>query len=229
MFFRRRSTQVEFFDLPDLAEAETATAFSSLDRLNRIFQIEQPFASVLPRWLGPARCEQLRILDVGAGTGLLGRKLSAWATRHGWRWEFTNLDFNRLALKAGGATRAVAGSAFALPFAENTFDLVVASQMTHHLTDAEVLAHLREAWRVTNDAVFICDLHRNVGLYLLLWLTTRLMVVTQQVRDDALISVKRGFHLDDWRQLIQPAGLTNARVWVSHGARIVLQARKGNS
>ena len=63
----------------------------------------------------------------------------------------------------------VTGSALQLPFADGSFDLVVASQMTHHLTDEEVVQHWREAWRVTRDAIFICDLHRNAGFYALLW------------------------------------------------------------
>ncbi len=229
MFFHRRSTQAEFFDRPGLAESETAAAFRGLDRLNRVFQVGQPFAWNLPRWLGPERCRQLEILDIGAGTGLLGRKLSAWAARRSWRWRFTNLDSNPLALKAGAALRPVTASALALPFADNTFDLVVASQMTHHLTDAEVLPHLCEAWRVTRDALFICDLHRNAALYTLLWLTTRLLSRSKQVHDDALISVKRGFHLDELRQAAHQAGLAHPRVWLYHAARIVLQARKGGA
>jgi 2-polyprenyl-3-methyl-5-hydroxy-6-metoxy-1,4-benzoquinol methylase len=225
MFFNERSTQAESFDKLDRPAAETDVAFRDLDRINRFFRFHHPFASRLPPWLGRDRCRHLKILDVGAGTGLLGKKLSAWARRQGWDWQFTNLDMNPAALKSCAAEQVV-GSALDLPFADGSFDLVVASQMTHHLTDAEIVTHWREAWRVTNDAIFICDLQRNAGLYALLWVTTRLLGTGRTVREDALISVKRGFHQQEWRELAARAGIPHAGVWLYYGTRMVLQARK---
>lgn len=225
MFLRQRSTQPEHFDSPDCTEAEIAAEFRALNRVNRLFRFSHPFESALPRWLGPA-CERLEILDVGAGTGLLGQTLTDWARRRGWHWHFTHLDTNPLALKIGRQPDSVVGSALQLPFATGRFDLVVASQMTHHLTDEQVVTHWREAWRVTRDAIFICDLHRNAGLYALVWLTLQLLRAKATVREDGLISVRRGFRLHEWRDLATRADIPGANVWRYHGTRIVLQARK---
>ena len=98
--------------------------------------------------------------------------------------------------------------------------------MTHHLTDEQVVTHWREAWRVTRDAIFICDLHRNAGLYALVWLTLQLLRAKAIVREDGLISVRRGFRLHEWRDLATRADIPGANVWRYHGTRIVLQARK---
>lgn len=226
MFLRHRSTQAEYFDRADRPEVAIADSFRDLNRINRLFRFSHPFEAVLPRWLGPNNCERLEILDVGAGTGLLGKTLTEWARRRGWQWRFTNLDNNPVALKIGSQSDNVVGSALQLPFADGSFDLVVASQMTHHLTDAEVVTHWREAWRVTRDAVFISDLHRNPGLYALLWLTLHLMRATPTVLEDGLISVRRGFRRGEWRELAAQAGITKVKVWRYHGTRIILQARK---
>ena len=226
MFLRQRSTQTEYFDLPDRPEAEVAVAFRDLNRVNRLFRFAHPFAAVLPQWLGRKNCERLDILDVGAGTGLLGKTLTDWAARRGWRWRFTNLDNNPLALKIGGQPDSVVGSALQLPFADGSFDLVVASQMTHHLTDEQVVTHWREAWRVTRDAIFISDLHRNALLYALVWLTLRLMRADRTMIEDGLTSVRRGFRLNEWRALAARAEIPAADIWRYHGTRIVLQARK---
>ncbi len=226
MFLRQRSTQTEYFDLPDLAEAEIAAEFRELNRVNTLFRFSHPFESVLPKWLGRANCENLKILDVGAGTGLLGKTLTAWAQKQGWKWQFTHLDSNPIALKLGGHADSVVGSALQLPFADNSFDLVIASQMTHHLTDDQVVTHLREAWRVTRDAIFISDLHRNVLLYTLVWITLHIMRSDRNTFDDGLISVKRGFRLDEWRDLASRANIPTANIWRYHSTRIVLQARK---
>lgn len=226
MFFVRRSKQAEYFDLPGRPEPEMLEEFRDLDRLNRYFLFSRPFEEMLPRLLGNDRCARLDVLDVGAGTGLLGAKLSAWARKRGWDWRFTNLDANPLVLKTGQTPPPVIGSALALPFPDNSFDLVVASQMTHHLLDEEVVQHLREAWRVTRGALFISDLHRNIGLFVMLSLLPHFMGVSRSVKQDALISVKRGFHLAELRELAHQAGLPDAKISLYYGTRILLQARK---
>lgn len=226
MFFERRSNQAEYFDLPGRPEAEILKEFHDLDRLNRYFLFSRPFEDVLPRWLGNDRCARLDVLDIGAGTGSLGIKLSSWAKKRGWDWRFTNLDANPLVLKTGQNPPAVIGSALALPFPDNCFDLVVASQMTHHLTDEEVVQHLREAWRVTRGALFISDLHRNIGLYSMLAVLPHFMGVSRSVKEDALISVKRGFHLAELRELARRAELPDAKISLYYGTRILLRACK---
>ena len=204
-------------------------AFRELDRINRLFKFSHPFVSRLPPWLGKKRCEKLEILDVGAGTGLLGARLSAWARRRGWDWRFTNLDANPVNLNSGNAANVIKGSALELPFADSSFDLVVASQMTHHLTDEQVVRHWREARRVTRDAMFICDLHRNAGLYAMLWLSLPLLRISRALREDGLISVRRGFRRGEWRELAARAEIPGAEVRLYYGTRIVLQARKKTS
>lgn len=227
MFFRERSTQAEYFDTPGFSPAERERAFHELDRLNVFFHFSHPFVSQLPRWLGKKRCENLQILDVGAGSGLLGEKLSAWARRRNWHWHITNLDVHPVAPNSTNGATFVAGSALQLPFADHSFDLVIASQMTHHLTDPEVIQHWREAWRVTRDAMFISDLHRNAGFYGMLWMTMILMGTNAKLRQDGLISVKRGFRRREWRDLATQAKIPHPKVWLYYGTRIVLQARKG--
>ncbi len=226
MFFRERTRQEEYFDTPDLSIRERQAAHRELDRVNRLFRFDHPFTSRLPEWLGEEKCASLEILDVGAGSGCLGRTLSDWAARRGWCWRFTNLDLHPMPQNPGDTTRQVAGSALDLPFDKESFDLVVASQMTHHLKDEEVVRHWKEAWRVSRDAIFISDLHRNAGFYAVLGVVMRLLFLYKNLRADGLISVKRGFRRREWLKLASQAELPDAQVWVYYGTRIMLQARK---
>lgn len=226
MFLRERSTQAESIDSRERPVADIAAGYRQLARLNRLFFFSHPFVVHLPRLLGAENCRSLSLLDVGAGDGLLGRRLETWAQRRGWRWEMTNLDANPHALALNPGGRNVTGSALALPFPDARFDVVIASQMTHHFTDAEVVTHFREAWRVARRAVLLSDLHRNAFLYALVWLGSRAVGFNCEMRADGATSVRRGFHLGEWRRHAAAAGILDARIWLYAGTRIMLAARK---
>ena len=227
MFLSRRATQAEYTDSPHLPLEEVAENYRQLARVNRVLGFADLFTRHLTRWLGREHCRHLRILDVGAGDGSLGRAMTRWAGRRGWVWRVTNLDMNGFALRLNPDGHNVRGHVTALPFADDTFDVVVASQMTHHLADRDDVArHFREAWRVSRDAVCISDLHRNAGSYGCLWVLLHLLRLSPPMRQDGLLSIKRGWRMAEWNELARQAALPEARIWLYYGARIVLQARK---
>jgi SAM-dependent methyltransferase len=226
MFLRWRTTQGEYFDAPDRSEPEIRLSLDWLGRVNRITRFERPFRIWIPRLLDEATCRHLTVLDLGAGDGSLGRVLTAWAGDRGWRWDFTNLDLNPCldALNPGG--RNVRGSVTALPFDDGHFDVVIGNAMTHHLpSDAAVAQHFREADRVARRLVLICDMHRNPMFLGALWLMLVALRAPRDFRSDGLVSVRRGWRVGEWRRLALEAGLTDARVWLEHGTRILLASR----
>jgi SAM-dependent methyltransferase len=229
MFLSRQATQAEYTDSLDLPFAEVADNYRQLAKVNRFLLFSDPFTRHLARWLGKGRCRRLSILDLGAGDGSLGREITAWAEQRGWTWRVINLDLNPLALRLNPAGHNVAASALALPFSTASFDVVIASQMTHHLAPAEqVIQHWREAWRVSRDALFVSDLHRNAGLYGILWLLMVTLRLPLRMFRDGLLSVRRGWRVGEWKALASAAGIEDARVWIYFGSRIMLQARRRN-
>ena len=227
MFFNRRVLQAEYFDALDRPAAELAEAYATLAGVNRIFLLARPFQRLLPVLAGPERCRSLSLLDLGAGDGSLGVQLSAWAANRGWDWRITNVDVNLRALRLNPAGQSIVGSALALPFRDETFDAVIASQMAHHLdTDEEVSRHFREAWRVAKLGVVFNDLHRNVLFCAALWLVLRLRGCPGHFISDAMISVRRGWRVQEWRALAGQAGIPGARVSLSAGARVILYASR---
>ena len=227
MFFKHRALQAEYFDTLDQPAAEVADGYAMLGRVNRFFYFASPFKTFLPKALGEERCRSLSLLDLGAGDGSLGDELSRWATARGWNWRITNLDLNQQAMRLNPAAQWVAGSVLALPFQDQAFDVVIASQMTHHLmSDADACQHFREAWRVTREVLFINDLHRNAVLYAILWVLLRCYRFPKNFRDDGLLSVQKSWRVGEWRSLAARAGIPEARVWLYGGARLMLQARR---
>ncbi|MEP6664416.1 MAG: methyltransferase domain-containing protein [Verrucomicrobiota bacterium] len=213
-------------DSPLRTPSETQKSYAQLARINAIFHFEESFVRFLPQMLGDQKCRSLKILDVGAGDGSLGKKLQEWAARRGWDWAVTSLDANAngLALCAG---KKVLGSATALPFDDNSFDAVIANQMTHHLAnDTEIVAHFREAWRVARQGIIFSDIHRNAFLYSVIWLLLHAGNFDPHFRDDGLISVKKSFRVGEWKNFARQANILPAKIWMHYLARVILTAKK---
>src|SRR4051812_30523579 len=225
---RERATEPEHFDDPARTPAEIADAYRQLARVNRLCRLDDPYTRVMSRWLGAENCRHLSILDLGAGDSWLGAQMELWARREfGWEWRVTNLDLNFVSLQLNSSTRNVVGSVLALPFRANSFDVVIASQMTHHLTgDAEVIQHFREAERVARHGVFITDMKRSAFLYGMLWVMLRVLRLTPEMRADGLLSVKRSWTRSELSKLATRAGLSGATVRSYFGTRLIVAARK---
>lgn len=230
MFFSARSTQVEYFDAPTRSFEEICDGYRHLAQVNQFFRFAEPFQRLIPRFMGSARCQNLSILDLGAGDGTLGKELSLWAGQRGWQWRFTSLDLNTRALSLNRHHASVAASVTHLPFRDASFDLVIASQMTHHLgSDADICRHFAEAGRVARQAVFLNDLHRNMVLYGFIWILLHSRPYPRHFREDGSTSVKRGFRVKEWKDLACRAGLKNARVWFYFGAKVMLYAPRDSA
>jgi 2-polyprenyl-3-methyl-5-hydroxy-6-metoxy-1,4-benzoquinol methylase len=226
MFLRQRATQAEYCDEPDLPARAVASNYHQLARFNRVVRVSDAFQRLLVRWLGSERVARLSILDLGAGDGWMGNAVTRWAARRGWDWRVTNLDLNPLALGLRTGPRNVAADACRLPFRDGSFDLVIASQMAHHLTETEVIGHFREAWRVTRDALYLTDVHRNPASLAVIWVVLKLLGTTPEFREDGLQSIRRGWRVGEWRRLAGEAAIAKPRIWISYGSRVMLQARK---
>lgn len=226
MFLSHRSRQAECFDEPDRPRESVLRDYAQLERLNRLFRHADPFTRRIARDHPASRWQKARVLEVGAGSGQLSLELQSWASQQGWSWDFTCLDLNPCAIDLNPIPHKCVGDATRLPFPDQSFDLVIASQMTHHLDEAGVIAHFHEAWRVAKHRVLISDLHRNAFLFTVIALIAPWLGVSRRLLADGLLSVRKGFRVGEWHSLATQAGIRGARVSIDFGCRIVLDAVK---
>jgi SAM-dependent methyltransferase len=91
-------------------------------------------------------------------------------------------------------------------------DIIFSSLFCHHFTDeqlAEQLAWLREN---SNLGFFINDLHRHALAYHSIKVLTRIFSRSRLVRNDAPLSVKRGFRRHDWERILTTASISPYRI-----------------
>lgn len=87
-------------------------------------------------------------------------------------------------------------------------DIIHCSLFLHHLTNEEII-NLFKFSKNNNCIILANDLHRNIIAYYSIKLLTFLFSKSYLVKNDAPISVKRGFKKNELIDLLQKAGFTN--------------------
>lgn len=91
----------------------------------------------------------------------------------------------------------------------NKPDIVFSSLFCHHFSNEELITQLK--WMKDNSTIgfFINDLHRNWVAYYAIKILTTLFSKSYLVKNDAPLSVARGFTSKEWKQLFEQASILN--------------------
>jgi 2-polyprenyl-3-methyl-5-hydroxy-6-metoxy-1,4-benzoquinol methylase len=95
---------------------------------------------------------------------------------------------------------------------ESKPDIIFSSLFCHHFTDEELVLQLK--WIKENARVgfFINDLQRHWLAFYLIHILTQLFSKSYLVKNDASLSVARGFKKTEWQSLFSKAGIINFRI-----------------
>jgi ubiquinone/menaquinone biosynthesis C-methylase UbiE len=185
------------------------------------------------RWLGgvglssaaidalAAHRAELSLLDIGTGGADIPVALLADADRRGRTLHVVGLE-NRAEVLAAAerAAPAVAetagltltvGDGRSLPYPDRAFDVVHASMVLHHLDDDDAIVMLAEMSRVARLGIVLNDLDRSRLFWLGAWLIGHLLTGNRYTRNDAPLSVRRAYRLDEAVALVRAAGLAPVR------------------
>lgn len=205
-----RSRQDEQMDAPDLDPAIYEKILHDLARVNRWTFTAWPAIAFMNRAIGEAR--HFRLLDVGFGDGDILRAIARWARRRGIEAELVGVDLNEKSLQVA---RSVTPPDLAIDYRTGDyvdqpeqFDFIISSQVTHHMTDAQLMTFLRHMETKARRGWLICDLHRHGFAYWGFPMLARLLRVHRIVREDGQLSIARAFRSEDWRNLLPQAGIS---------------------
>lgn len=170
-----------------------------LARINRWFGGHRALLRIMKDLVDPA--EHFSVLDVGAGSGDMGRCL----TRHFRNAEVVSLDHRPVHLRNAPSPRVVA-DALRLPFAKHAFDFVLCSSVLHHFPDCEVVDMISTLRQFARRALLLLDLERHPLAYHFLPLTRRVLGWGPLTIHDGPVSVAAAFRLEELVSLARAAG-----------------------
>lgn len=197
-----RARGPEILDDPDVDPADRLRSLEDVERSNTLFggrravmlSLRPLFADVAKHAAAGSRPEAT-LLDVGTGLADLPWRAREIARRKGVALRTIALDgaWTLAAAARHRVNASVCGDAVALPFADQSVDIVLCSQLLHHFDREPALTLITELDRVARQRVIISDLRRSwlaATGFTIAAIALRFHPIT---RHDGRVSVLRGF------------------------------------
>ena len=219
----------ELLDDPRADAVLVGRQLRDIARLNALFggtravvRELEPFLERGNREAGNGKRQTWTLLDVGSGSGDIACAAVAAAHRHGIALTPVGIDVNRTAarLARSGGLAAIVADGSRLPLGPRSVDVIVASQVLHHLPRAVAVRWIAAFDRVARRAVVLADLRRSRVAMAGVWAASVGLAMSGLTRHDAVVSLKRGYTLPEFRAMLEGAGVT-AVVRYQPGFRIV--------
>nr|CAA9258847.1 hypothetical protein AVDCRST_MAG63-2390 [uncultured Armatimonadetes bacterium] len=219
-----RVQQPELIDSVEPPEHDFAAAFGDIARVNRFLGGTRAVVGALDGIFGSLApsSRPVTMLDLATGSADIPRAIVRAARRGRWgdrTVRVTAADNHPKVLAL--ARRLCQGypeitvehaDVFALPHADDAFDIVLCSMAFHHFATDGCVHVLREMERIARVGFVVNDLVRDRTARRLIWGLTRLLGANRLTRHDAPLSVLRAFTLPEYEQMVREAGISGCTV-----------------
>lgn len=218
MPLKYRSNDKEYLDGDSIATADLYRNLVELDIINK--QLGGYNASLKGMDIILRKYKTIRtVLDIGFGGGDSIKQLSKFARKRNADLFFYGVDLKRDCVTyAEKNLAAISNKQLICDDYRNISaqllaqaDVLHCSLFLHHLTNAEIVS-LFKFGKEHHCIILANDLHRNRFAYYSIKFLTALFSKSYLVKNDAPLSVKRGFRKNELIALLQQAGFTDYSV-----------------
>jgi len=212
--FKNRSYKKELLDADNIPFAAIKRNMQELDFINRKLgghdiTLDGIVALIKDQ---PIFNKQLSILEIGCGGGDNLRVIKQWAHHIKLPVALLGIDINEECIVFAESQARNEGIQFLHSDYRSVSsgikpDIIFSSLFSHHFTDEELVSQLQ--WMQANSELgfFINDLHRHPLAFYSIKVLTTLFSKSYLVKNDAPLSVQRGFKREDWQRLFNSANI----------------------
>ncbi|MGZ5134691.1 MAG: methyltransferase domain-containing protein [Flavitalea sp.] len=236
MDLSRRSYQKELLDRDDIPFNDIKRNMQELNFINTYLGGHSITIAGLKKIIRHAQStakEKILICEIGCGGGDNLRAIGGWCEKNNVNASFLGVDINADCIQVARADckdldAKFIHSDYTLVQFQNTPSIIFSSLFCHHFTNEELVQML--VWMKTHSTAgfFINDLHRHVLAYQSIKWLSRIFSKSYLVKNDAPISVARGFTKHEWLLLLQDAGIQQFTIHWKWAFRWLITAFKGN-
>jgi hypothetical protein len=204
--FKKRSYTPELLDADDIPSADLFQNLKELKIINTLLGGHRVVLNGIAKF--SQKASSLFVVEIGSGGGDnlgairskypdfflegvdLKRDCTTYARSHNPTIRFQTADYQKANF-------------------HQTPDLLFNSLFCHHFNDEQLVEMLQWMHQNSTQGFFIADLHRHGLAYYSIKLLTQLFSRSYLVRNDAPLSVRRGFRQSEWEALLAKAGITD--------------------
>ena len=156
------------------------------------------------------------LADLGCGGGDIIKDMALWSRRGDKEGMFIGVDANPHVIDY--AIRNTADfpeisfqpiNIFSPEFKQQTFDIIHCCLFLHHFSKEELIQLFRHFKKSARIGIIINDLHRHPIAYWSISALTRLFSKSSMVKNDASVSVARGFKREELVDILKKAGIND--------------------
>lgn len=204
--FKDRSKEEELLDQPNIPQSALFQNLKELDTINRLLGGHTAMLIGFKN-LMTDKSKTYHIIDFACGGGDMLKAVSRWTTKNNFKVKLTGFDLLNNAIEfakkesQGYEINWMVGDfkTIKLP----PCDISICSLVCHHFYDEQLVSFILKMKQSAKIAVLINDLHRHPLAYHGIALLTRLFSKSHLVKNDAKLSVLKGFKNSEWNTLLQ--------------------------
>jgi ubiquinone/menaquinone biosynthesis C-methylase UbiE len=213
--FLTRSNQKELLDLPGIPFHAIERNMKELDMINQVLGGHaitlQGLEVILKKH--PRDGQKIMVVEIGCGGGDNLRVMRNWAEKNNYDVELLGIDINEECIMYARTRKENEGIDFLVSDYRNYFfekqpAVIFSSLFCHHFNDDDLVYMLKWMKRNSSAGFFINDLHRHFLAYYSIRVLTAMFSKSYLVKNDAPVSVMRGFTKGEWKNLLAAAGIS---------------------
>lgn len=212
----QRSYQKELLDTTNIPFEDIRRNMQELDFINTKLGGHNITLDGVANLAGMRKTFQskLTIVEIGCGGGDNLRAIGNWAERIGLPVQLKGIDINAECIAYAKQQKRNRGIEFIVSdYKDVSFnispDIIFSSLFCHHFKEDELVFMLQWMKQKSQLGFFINDLHRHWLAYYSIKLLTTLFSKSYLVKNDASLSVWRGFKRKEWNAIFEEAGIAN--------------------
>ena len=209
---KERSSEEEIMDDLDISGPVIAQTLRELNTINRTLGGNQISITAIKTMLRGR--DQAMVADLGCGGGDIMMQMAKWVRKAGKKATFIGIDANphivSYAEENTGAFPEITYHSiniFDEEFQEMRFDIIHCCLFLHHFSNEQLVSLFKSFKKQSNVGVIVNDLHRHPIAFWSIKLLTSIFSRSSMVRNDAAVSVARGFKKHELVQVLEEAGI----------------------
>jgi 2-polyprenyl-3-methyl-5-hydroxy-6-metoxy-1,4-benzoquinol methylase len=211
-----KSYQLELLDQDNIPFEDILQNMRELNTINTILGGHAITIKGFKRLLGERK--KITVCEIGCGGGDNLLAIQGYCKKYKIDVQLIGVDIKKECIEVARQNPLLVENAificsdYLLADIDSQPDIIFSSLFCHHFNEDQLIVQLKWMQQKAKLGFFINDLHRHWMAHVSIKLLTSIFSKSYLVKNDAPLSVLRGFLISEWKQLLVKAGISSFHI-----------------